>query len=134
MSVNSFGYSKMQSNLYDTFPFDEVQQSKELLKQYTATYIPRTTENNRFVYTGTEINPIKHQTPFLQRSLIEGFKMPIFEYYGRVENIPPRPDYIEMNPKFNYYGKVENTQTNQNYLMFVDMTSNEMKLFKKEFG
>ena len=60
--------------------------------------------------------------------------MPIFEYYGRVENIPPCPDYIDMNPKFNYYGKVENTQTNQNYLMFVDMTSNEMKLFKKEFG
>ena len=113
MTVQYFGYSRMPVNAYETFPYEEVQQSKQLLKQYTSTYTPRTKENNRFVYTGTEINQNKHQTPFLQRSLLEGLPIPIFEYYGRVEHIEPRLDYV----------------------VGVDMSNScEMKLFKKEFG
>jgi len=109
MSVQYYGYSRMPTTIYDTFPFLELEQSKQQLKQYTS-YVPKTTENNRFKYTGTEINQNKHQTPFLQRSLIEGLEIPIFEYYGRME---PRPDYV----------------------VGVDMSNScEMKLFKKEFG
>ena len=126
MSVNYYGYSRMPNNLYETFPFEEVQKSKEILKQYTSTYVPRTKENNRFVYTGTEINQIKHQTPFLQRSLIEGMDIPIFEYYNRVTNINPRPDYIASNDGIN--------NSDYNFIMYTDMTSNEIKLFKREFG
>lgn len=126
MSVNYYGYSRMPATLYETFPFEEVQKSKEILKQYTSTYVPRTKENNRFVYTGTEINQVKHQTPFLQRSLIEGMDIPIFEYYNRVTNINPRPDYIASNDGIN--------NSDYNFIMYTDMTSNEMKLFKREFG
>ena len=112
MSVQYYGYSRMPTTIYDTFPFLELEQSKQQLKQYTS-YVPKTTENNRFKYTGTEINQNKHQTPFLQRSLIEGLEIPIFEYYGRIEHIEPRPDYV----------------------VGVDMSNScEMKLFKKEFG
>jgi hypothetical protein len=113
MSVQYYGYSRMPTNLHETFPFLDLEQSKQQLKQYTSVYIPRTTENNRFKFTGTEINQNKHQTPFLQRSIIEGMQIPIFEYYGRVERIEPRPDYV----------------------VGIDMSnSSEMKLFKKEFG
>ena len=112
MTVQYNGYRDMPPNRYDTFQFTELEQSKQLMKKYT-TYIPRITENNRFVYTGTEINQIKHQTPFHQRSIIEGFKTPIFEYYNRVTHIEPKPDYIAN----------------------VDMSNlSEMRLFKKEFG
>ena len=111
MSVQYFGYSRMPTNQHETFPFIELEQSKQLMKKYTS-YIPKTTENNRFVYTGTEINQIKHQTPLLQRSIIEGIETPICEYYRRVEHIQPRPDYV----------------------VGVDLSSTEMKLFKKEFG
>ena len=112
MSVQYFGYSRMPTNQHETFPFIELEQSKQLMKKYTS-YIPKTTENNRFVYTGTEINQIKHQTPFHQRSIIEGFKTPIFEYYNRVTHIEPKPDYIAN----------------------IDMSNlSEMRLFKKEFG
>ena len=112
-TVQYYGYSRMPTNQHETFPFSDLEQSKQLLKQYTTPYIPKTNENNRFKYTGTEINQNKHQTPFLQRSLIEGMQIPICEYYGRVEHIEPRPDYV----------------------VGVDMSnSSDMKLFKKEFG
>ena len=130
MSVQYFGYSRMPTNLHETFPYEEVQKSKEILKQYTATYTPRTTENNRFKYTGTEINQNKHQTPFLQRSLIEGLNIPIFEYYGRVENASK--NIIDIPPKDS--GRIENSGPPLDYVYGVDMTSNEWKLFKKEFG
>ena len=111
MTVQYYGYSRMPTNQHETFPFAELEQSKQLMKKYTS-YIPKTTENNRFVYTGTEINQIKHQTPLLQRSIIEGIETPIYEYYRRVEQIQPRPDYV----------------------VGVDLSSTEMKLFKKEYG
>jgi len=129
MSVQYFGYSRMKDNLYDTFPFEEVQKSKEILKKYTATYTPRTKETNRFVYTGTEINQNKHQTPFLQRSLIEGLDIPIFEYYGRVKEASKT--IIDLPTKEN--GRIENSGPPLDYVYGVDMTSNEYKLFKKEF-
>ena len=46
------------------------------------------------VVPGTEINQINHQTPLLQRSLIVGMQLPIFEYNGRTTHIEPRPDYV----------------------------------------
>ncbi len=55
MTVQYNGYKDMTPNRYDTFQFTELEQSKQLIKKYT-TYISRITENNRFVYTGTEIN------------------------------------------------------------------------------
>ncbi len=88
MSVQYNGYSRMPTNMYETFPFSELEQSKQLLKKYTS-YAPRTTENNIFKYTGTEIKQNKHQTLFLQRSLIESSKISIFEYYGRIEHLEP---------------------------------------------
>ena len=94
MSVQYYGYSRMPTNLHETFPFLDLEQSKQQLKQYTSVYIPRTTENNRFKFTGTEINQINHQTPLLQRSLKEGMQLPIFEYNGRTTHIEPRPDYV----------------------------------------
>ncbi len=110
MPVEYYGYSRMPTNIYETFPFSELEQSKQLMKQYT-TYKPITKENNRFVYTGTEINQNKHQTPFLQRSLLEGLQIPICEYYNRVLHIEPRFDYV----------------------VNVDMSNiSEMRLFKKE--
>ena len=112
MSFQYYGYSGMPATLYEPFAADDLVRAKQQLKQYTS-YVPSTTENNRFKYTGTEINQNKHQTPFLQRSLIEGLEIPIFEYYGRMEHIEPRPDYV----------------------VGVDMSNScEMKLFKKEFG
>ena len=55
MSVQYYGYSRMPTNLHETFPFLDLEQSKQQLKQYTSVYIPRTTENNRFKFTGREI-------------------------------------------------------------------------------
>ena len=90
MSVIYHGYSRMPTNKDDSFPFLELQQSNQELKQYTQT----NQDNVRFKYTGTEINQINHQTPLLQRSLIEGMQLPIFEYNGRTTHIEPRPDYV----------------------------------------
>ena len=123
--------SKKDDNVEEEEQEEEITEAeKNILKQYTATYTPRTTENNRFVYTGTEINQNEHQTPFLQRSLIEGLDIPIFEYYGRVENASK--NIIDIPPKEN--GRIENVGPRLDYVYGVDMTSNEWKLFKKEFG
>ena len=110
MSVQYYGYSRMPTNLYETFTSDDFIQAQQQFKQFT-TYIPKTTEN-KFQYTGTEQNQILPQKPILQRSLIEGLPTPIFEYIGRMETIQPRPDYV----------------------VNVDMTSNAKQQFKKEFG
>ena len=112
MSVIYHGYSRMPTNKDDSFPFLELQQSIQELKQYTS-YKPRTKDNVRFKFTGTEINQINHQTPLLQRSLIEGMQLPIFEYNGRTTHIEPRP----------------------NYVVNVDLTNTSLiKLGKKQYG
>ena len=110
MSVQYYGYSRMPTNLYETFTSDDFIQAQQQFKQFTS-YRPKTTEN-RFKYTGTEQNQIFPQKPVLQRSLIEGLSIPIFEYIGRVKHIEPRLDYV----------------------VNVDMTSNAQRQFKKEFG
>ena len=110
MSVQYYGFSRMPTNLHETFTSEDLIQAKQNFKQFTS-YIPRTTEN-RFKYTGTEQNQILPQKPVLQRSLIEGLPTPIFEYIGRMKIIEPRP----------------------NYVVGVDMTSNAKQQFKKEFG
>jgi hypothetical protein len=110
MSVQYYGYNRMPENLYDTFTSEDLIQAKQQFKQFTS-YIPKITEN-RFKYTGTEQNQVLPQKPVLQRSLIEGLPIPIFEYIGRMKHIEPRP----------------------NYVVNVDMSSNAKQQFKKEFG
>ena len=110
MSVQYYGYSRMPTNLHETFTSDDFIQAQQQFKQFTS-YSPKTTEN-RFKYTGTEQNQILPQKPVLQRSLIEGLPTPIFEYIGRMKIIEPRPDYV----------------------IGVDMSSNAKQQFKKEFG
>ena len=110
MSVQYYGFSRMPTNLHETFTSEDLIQAKQQFKQFT-TYIPKTTEN-KFQYTGTEQNQILPQKPILQRSLIEGLPTPIFEYIGRMKHIEPRPDYV----------------------VNVDMTSNAKQKFKKDFG
>ena len=110
MSVQYYCFSRMPTNLHETFTSEDLKQSIQNFKQFTS-YIPRTTEN-RFKYTGTEQNQILPQKPILHRSLIEGLPIPIFEYIGRIKHIEPRP----------------------NYVVNVDMSSNAKQQFKKEFG
>ncbi len=57
-------------------------------------------------------NQILPQKPVLQRRLIEGLPIPIFEYIGRMKHIEPRP----------------------NYVVNIDMSSNAKQQFEKEFG
>ena len=110
MSVQYYGYSRMPTNLYETFTSEDLIQAKQQFKQFTS-YIPKITEN-RFKYTGTEQNQVLPQKPVLQRSLIEDLPIPIFEYIGRMKTIEPIQDYV----------------------VGVDMTSNAKQQFKKEFG
>jgi len=93
MTTIYHGYADMQTNKIETLPYMDLEQSKAIFKQLTQ-FNPNQYSENRFSYTGTEINQIKHQTPFLQRSIIENFEMPTWEYYNRFNVIQPRPDYV----------------------------------------
>ncbi len=44
MPVQYYGYSRMPTNEYGTFPFLDLEPAKQQLKQYTSTCIPRTIE------------------------------------------------------------------------------------------
>ncbi len=52
MSAQYYGYSRMPTNLYETFTSEDLIQPKREFKQCTS-YIPKITENI-FKYTGTE--------------------------------------------------------------------------------
>ena len=119
----------MPENLYDTFTSEDLIQAKQQFKQFTS-YIPKITEN-RFKYTGTEQNQIYPQKPVLQRSLLEGLPIPIFNYVGRMKYIEPRPDYV-VNVDMSINAKY--TKPRLDYDVNVDMTSNAKQQFKKEFG
>ena len=93
MSVIYRGYGDMPENKYDSFPFMEVTESTLRFKQNT-TFNPNYRPGKRFTYSGTEENPILCQKSVFQRSINEGFKMPVFEYYNRYQVIQPRPDYV----------------------------------------
>ena len=102
MSFQYYGYSGMPATLYESFATEDLVRAKQQLKQYTDPYIPKITEN-KFIYTGTEKNQILNDRPILQRSLIEDFQMPVFEYIGRVKYIEPRPNYtlnVDMSTSF----------------------------------
>jgi hypothetical protein len=64
MSVIYYGYSDMPLNKIETLPYIELEQSKAKLKTFT-NFNPNNYSEKRFSYLGTEINQIKHQTPFL---------------------------------------------------------------------
>ena len=129
MSVQYYGYSRMPTNLYETFTSEDLIQAKQQFKQFTS-YIPKITEN-RFKYTGTEQNQILPQKSVLQRSAIEGLQIPIFEYMGRMKHIEPRLDYV-VNVDMSINAKY--IKPRLDYDVNIDMTSNAKQQFKKEFG
>ena len=131
MSVQYYGYSRMPTNLHETFTSEDLIQAKQQFKQFTS-YIPKITEN-RFKYTGTEQNQIYPQKPVLQRSLMEGLPTPIFNYVGRMKTIEPRPDYI-VNVDVDRTINAKYIKPQTDYDFNVDMTSNAKQQFKKEFG
>jgi uncharacterized LabA/DUF88 family protein len=132
MSFQYYGYSGMPATLYESFAAEDLVRAKQQLKQYTDPYIPKITEN-KFIYTGTEKNQILNERPILQRSLIEDFQMPVFEYIGRVKHIEPRPNYI-VNVDVDRTINAKYIKPQTDYDFNVDMTSNAKQQFKKEFG
>ena len=93
MTTIYHGYGDMPLNKIETLPYIDLEQAKTKLKIFT-NFNPNNYPEKRFSYSGTEINQVKHQTPFLQRSIIEGLEMPTWEYYNRYQVIQPRPDYV----------------------------------------
>ena len=93
MTTIYYGYGNMPLNKIETLPFIDIEQAKTKLKILTS-FNPNNRPEKRFSYTGTEINQILHQTPFLQRSYYEGLEMPVFNYYNRYQVIQPRPSYV----------------------------------------
>jgi hypothetical protein len=93
MSVIYHGYSDMPETKYNSFPFIDLAESTMKFKKNT-TFNPIDRPNKRFTYTGTEQHPLLCQKSVFQRSINEGFQMPVFEYYNRYQVIQPRPDYV----------------------------------------
>ena len=112
MTTIYYGYGDMPLNKIEILPCIDLEQSKSRWKVFT-NFNPNNYAEKRFSYSGTEINQVKHQTPFLQRSIIEGLEMPTWEYYNRYKVIQPRPDYV----------------------MNIDTSDASVRrLFKKEYG